>query len=234
MLSLLLLLIGIGILGPGCQADCNVCSAITNIACLSETQFAFCENNVPLKQILSCPSGTYCTAGPQICHKNCALQSCNACGRCNEQRTFACLGVRTFALCLGTSNVSLITGHCLPNYVCNYQDPNICSSEIGFPATCPLANDELLTTKAPETLQDPNTYCKAIRQAGRFPYGNSLNTTCRYYIQCYASRFVWYGSLLRCPGETYYDPMLRTCTTNIPATCQLRIMDLQIENLRLL
>ncbi|XP_064541331.1 uncharacterized protein LOC135430556 [Drosophila montana] len=229
---LVLLLLAIGV--QDCRADCNICSASSNAACVSETQFMFCEDNLPIQPINSCPSGTYCTAQAAICQADSNMRSCNSCSMCNSGMTHACLGVRTFALCLGTLTPSSITGSCAPNYVCNLENPNICSSATsGSQATCPLVDDELSTTMSPGSFVDPTTYCSYIQQAGRFPYGNTLETTCKEYINCYLSSSSWYGALYYCPGSTYFQPTSKMCNTTIPPTCTSGVRNLQLRSLRL-
>lgn len=178
MLCLALLLLGIAVLG--CKADCNVCSSPSGTACVSQTQFKFCNNNVLVEPVNYCPSGMYCTASSTICQADSALMACTGCGECNDKMTHACLGVRTFALCLGTATPSDIHGSCAPNYVCNRDNPNICgSASSGFQATCPLVDDELLTTLGPNVNVTPDEYCRIVQQAGRYPYGTNVATTCR-------------------------------------------------------
>lgn len=181
MLCVWLLLLALSVLD--CQADCNVCSVSSNVACVSETQFMFCENNLPVQPVNSCPSGLFCTAQGSICQSDNTLTSCSGCGKCNDAGSFACMGVRTFILCLGSNQLSQISGSCAPNYVCNMDNPNICgTASNGFQATCPLVDDELSTTIVPGGNIDANTYCRYIQQAGRFPYGSTLETTCKQCV----------------------------------------------------
>lgn len=174
MLRVLLLLLALGVLD--CRADCNVCSTLSNAACVSQTQFMFCVNNVLAQPVNSCPSGTFCTAQAAICQSNSSLVSCTECGICSDDLVFACLGVRTYALCLGTQQPSQITGSCAPSLVCNRDNPNICGSALtgGQVASCPLMDDELYI--------DANTYCRSVQSAGRYPYGNRLETTCKQCV----------------------------------------------------
>ncbi|KAH8415577.1 hypothetical protein KR222_005593 [Zaprionus bogoriensis] len=219
-----------------CRADCNICAAVTNTACVSDTQFEFCVNNNPNGTRYTCPSGLYCTAEPTICQTDSSLKACVGCGQCNTEGIFACLGVRTFALCLGSSSPSALTGTCAPNHVCNWDNPNICgTADAGYQATCPLADDELSTTVTPSGNLCPNEYCRLIQQAGRFPYGNDLGTSCKKYISCFQSNNgTWYGALYTCPGSTYFQPTPQICNTTIPATCTTAVRSLQLYNLRLL
>lgn len=179
MLRIILLSLAIGVLQI--RADCNVCSGITNAACVGTTQFQFCVDNKPNGTINSCPSGNVCTGEPQICQTNATLVSCDSCGSCNSAGVFACLGVRTFALCLGSQSISGLTGSCAPDRVCNIDNPNICgTADGGYQATCPLADDELLSTTAfPPGNYTANEYCNLIQQVGRFPYGTTAGTSCK-------------------------------------------------------
>ncbi|XP_034481528.1 uncharacterized protein LOC117787185 [Drosophila innubila] len=232
MLQLVLLLLGIGVLG--CQADCNVCALPSSVACVSDTQFKFCNNNVLVDPVNSCPSGTYCTGSAAICQEDTSLKACTGCVQCNDQKSFACLGVRTFALCLGTSVPSAITGSCAPNYVCNKDNINICgSASMGSQATCPLVDDELLTTLSPNANVTADVYCRYVQKAGRFPYGMNATTTCRQYIYCFLSNSVWYGALYTCPGSTYFQSSTQLCNTTIPAYCTSTVRSLSLKTLRL-
>lgn len=182
MWRLVVLVLILGILQI--HADCNICSSITNAACVSSTQFQFCVNNIPSGTLNSCPSGNYCTGEAQICQTNASLLACTGCGQCNSDNSFACLGVRTFALCLGDVNPSAITGSCAPDHVCNWDNPNICgTAEQGYQATCPLVDDEesttTSTTAAPSGNVTPNVYCNQVLEVGRFPYGTDQGTSCK-------------------------------------------------------
>ncbi|KAH8371827.1 hypothetical protein KR093_008981 [Drosophila rubida] len=233
MLRSVLLLLAIGVLG--CQADCNVCAQPSNVACISDTQFRVCLNNELLDPVNSCPSGTYCTGETAVCQSDISLKACIGCGQCNDQRSFACVGVRTFALCLGTVAPSNITGSCAPNYVCNWDNANICGSAAsGFSATCPLADDEELAPIYPNVTVTPNEYCRALQRAGRFPSGSTLATTCRQYIYCFQSEQIWYGAQYNCPGVTYFQPTTQVCNTTIPSHCTGAVSRLQVRNLLLL
>ncbi|KAH8307171.1 hypothetical protein KR044_006397 [Drosophila immigrans] len=235
MWRLVLLLLGIGILG--CQADCNVCASPSSVACVSDTQFQICSNNQLLEPVNSCPDGTYCTGEVSVCQADIALKACTGCLQCNDQKSFACLGVRTFALCLGLDTPSNITGSCAPNYVCNRDNVNICGNAVdGFTATCSLLDDELKvsTTIWPNVIVTPNEYCRALQRAGRFPYGNSLSTTCRQYITCFLSQSIWYGALYTCPGSTYFQATNQICNTTVPSYCTSSVRSLQVTNLLLL
>ncbi|XP_062135140.1 uncharacterized protein LOC133844881 [Drosophila sulfurigaster albostrigata] len=231
----LLLLLVLGIVVLRCQADCNTCASPSNIACVSDTQFQFCSDNVLIEPVNNCPDGTYCTAESAICQSDIALKACTGCAQCNDQLSFACLGVRTFALCLGTNTPSNITGSCTANYVCNRDNPNICSSAaLGSTATCPLADDDLQTTVYPNVVVTPNEYCRNVQRAGRFPYGNTLDTTCHQYILCFQSNSVWYGGLYNCPGSTYFQATIQSCNTTVPSYCTSAVRSLQVRNLLLL
>ncbi|XP_017860622.1 PREDICTED: uncharacterized protein LOC108612256 [Drosophila arizonae] len=215
---LLLLLLALGVLD--CRADCNVCSTLSNAACVSQTQFMFCVNNILVQPVNSCPSGTFCTAQAAICQSNSSLVSCTECGICSDNLVFACLGVHTYALCLGTQQPSQITGSCAPYLVCNRNNPNICGSALTEgQASCPLMDNELYI--------DANTYCRSVQRAGRYPYGNRLETTCKQYVNCYVYNTIWYGALYECPGSTYFQPSSQMCNTTVPSACRTTASSLQ-------
>ncbi|XP_017052872.1 uncharacterized protein LOC108096032 [Drosophila ficusphila] len=216
-------LLGIYILGT--QADCNVCASTTNVACISNTSFQYCDSSaLPFGPVYSCPTGYYCTANDVTCDPNVNLRSCIGCGTCNSNNTFACITARIYALCLGTTTPSQILGSCGVNYVCDFNNPNICGSpSAGSQATCP--GD---TGTGDATGVSPTTYCATVQQHGRFPYGTDLNTTCRQYIYCFLNATYWRGGLYDCPGQTYFNSSSRYCDTEVPARCTYGVATLSL------
>ncbi|KAH8286224.1 hypothetical protein KR054_004841, partial [Drosophila jambulina] len=183
MLRLLILLglgVLLGILIQGTRSDCNVCSGESNVACVSNTAFQFCSTQqLPTGSVYNCPTGYYCTANAAICDANEAFKSCVGCGTCNADNTFACTSATTFALCLGTTTPSQIVGNCGTNYVCDWNNANICgTTAMGYQATCPGSNDGV--PGVDPTTMTPSEYCAIVQQSGRFPYGIDLTTTCRH------------------------------------------------------
>ncbi|XP_049314695.1 uncharacterized protein LOC115066278 [Bactrocera dorsalis] len=123
---------------------------MTNLACTLQTQFQVCVDGLPTGTPLSCPSGyIYSTTAANICiprDNTSVVGDCVECHICDASQTFACTGVRTFALCLGTKAISNIVGSYAPYLVCSIDYPHICGKEsLGIPPTCPIA-DELATT----------------------------------------------------------------------------------------
>ncbi|KAH8301236.1 hypothetical protein KR018_009097, partial [Drosophila ironensis] len=215
-----LIFLGLGLaLILGALSDCNVCSSVTNVACVSNTSFQFCSTDlVPTGSIYTCPTGYYCTANSVICEANAAFRSCVGCGLCNTDSIFACLSANTFALCLGTTTPSQIVGSCGTNYVCDWSNPEICGTvATGSQATCPGTSDGI--PGVDPTTMTPTEFCNIVQQNGRFPYGVDLTTTCRQYIYCHVNAGVWSGALYDCPGQTYFNSTARLCGTGVPPRC---------------
>ncbi|XP_067646515.1 uncharacterized protein [Eurosta solidaginis] len=223
-------------------ANCNVCSE-SSLACVSLTQFSVCVNDLPTETVTSCPTGYICsTTSTSICELSAGdnvIGDCSDCNTCDATRTFACTGLRTYALCLGTTTVSDLGGTCAPYHVCNIDYKYICgNSTMGIQATCPSTGETETTTTTETSTTDttqtvattttqsqivsvtnPLSYCQTLQQNGRFPAGNELTTTCKQYVYCFVNRSVWYGALYFCPGSTYFNSSSRYCTPNIPARC---------------
>ncbi|XP_053953804.1 uncharacterized protein LOC128860348 [Anastrepha ludens] len=222
-------------------ASCNTCSVDNNLACVSETQFKVCVNGSPTGSAASCPTGYVCsTQSTSICEASGGdgvVGDCTACNTCDSTKTFACTGIRTYALCLGTTTVSDLGGTCAPYHVCSIDYEYICgNATLGIEATCPSIDDTVTTTVAPSTaVSDPAEYCATVQQNGRFPVGNDLTTTCKQYVYCFVNNSVWSGALYYCPGATYFNSSSRYCTANVPARClgttqvlSLRSVDLNL------
>ncbi|KAH8319383.1 hypothetical protein KR067_006073, partial [Drosophila pandora] len=226
MLRFLILLGVVVVLGMfilDTEADCNVCSSVTNVACVSDTDFQICSTaELPTGSVYSCPTGYYCTANAGICDTNSAFKSCVGCGTCNAGSTFACLSATTFALCLGTTTPSTIGGSCGTAYVCDMNNPNICGTPAsGSQATCPSGS---VTPGVDPTTMTPTEYCEIVQKRGRYPYGADLNTTCRQYIYCHLTNSTWIGGLYDCPGLTYFNStsaseIICVDPTHNPTTC---------------
>ncbi|KAI8040924.1 hypothetical protein M5D96_006867 [Drosophila gunungcola] len=137
------------------QGECNACSVESNAACVSTNQYQNCTDNIPTGPIYTCPNNTNCTGSAERCTSNETLFSCNDCNNTPSQ----------------------ILGSCGANYVCDYNNPNICGSpSAGSQATCPGDTTE---TGLDSTGLTPTAYCSLVQQRGRFPYGIDLNTTCK-------------------------------------------------------
>ncbi|XP_030372977.1 uncharacterized protein LOC115622968 [Scaptodrosophila lebanonensis] len=217
------------------RGDCNTCTYPSEVACVSATQFQFCVNNSPTGPVNTCPNGMVCTGGATICQGNgVAPAACSGCNECNLNQTFACTGPRTFALCLGSSVISNITGNCAPYHVCNIDTPNICgNATLGSPATCSFIDSTPTPEPTTTPTTDPTAYCRLIRQNGRFPYGTLLCSTCRQYIGCYLLSGIWYGAIYTCPGNLFFDSTSRYCTKTVPARCSLGVQNIQLFNITL-
>ncbi|XP_017489418.1 PREDICTED: uncharacterized protein LOC108377659 [Rhagoletis zephyria] len=225
------------------HAACNTCSAETNLACVSNSQFKVCDNGSPIANALDCPTGYVCsTATTSICQPSGGVgvvAGCADCNTCDATNTFACTGVGTYALCLGTTTVSNLTGSCEPDHICSIDYEYICgSATLGVVATCPSVDETVTTTTtAPSTsVTNPVAYCQSMQQSGRFPAGNGQTTSCRQYVYCFINNGVWSGVLYTCPGATYFNESSRLCTAVIPTRCvgttrvlSLRNMDVDFD-----
>uniref|UniRef100_A0A1A9W3G4 Chitin-binding type-2 domain-containing protein n=1 Tax=Glossina brevipalpis TaxID=37001 RepID=A0A1A9W3G4_9MUSC len=205
-------------------SECNVCSFVNNLACVSQTQFQVCINGLPEGTVTSCPTGFVCSTNtPKICQPNQMgfSASCSNCNQCDASNTFACTGMRTFALCLGNTFPSDITGSCAPFHVCNINYPQICgNATIGISATCPTANAATETSTAiptptptpPSTsslpppvlptMMPPNFitnyvrfFCQSVRSNTRFPLPQEIDNTCRRQEMILKSFPPWMESL---------------------------------------
>lgn len=228
------------------SAVCNACSETTNLACVSETQFQVCVDSIPTGTATTCPSGYICsTNSTSICEPDTntnIVGDCTECNTCDENKTFACTGVRTYALCLGTTTISDLGGTCAPYHVCSIDYEYICgNATLGIEPTCPTADEIATTTVATtsttssnsEIVTDPVAYCQNIQINGRFPVGNDLITTCKQYVYCFINANVWSGALYYCPGATYFDSSSRYCTPNVPARCVTSTQSLYLKSFEL-
>lgn len=228
------------------SAVCNACSGKTNLACVSQTQFQVCVDGIPTGTPTSCPSGYFCsTISTSICEPSgdtSVVGDCDECNVCDDNKTFACTGVRTYALCLGTTTVSNLGGTCAPYHVCSIDYEYICGNEtLGIEPTCSTADEQATTTvsttsttsSASVIVSDPAAYCKTIQQNGRFPVGNELTTTCQQYVYCFINNNVWSGALYLCPGATYFDSSSRYCSPVVPARCASSTQSLYLETFEL-
>uniref|UniRef100_A0A1I8NM42 Chitin-binding type-2 domain-containing protein n=1 Tax=Stomoxys calcitrans TaxID=35570 RepID=A0A1I8NM42_STOCA len=214
------------------RANCNVCSAVTQMACVSETEFQVCVNNVPTGAVNSCPSGFICsTATAVTCQASDAgfEPTCNECNKCNADMTFACTGTNTYALCLGTNTPSPIaTGSCGDGLVCNFNLPEICADPAdGTAATCPTANAETTTTTTTTTVAptlDPPSFaqnlCETVKINARMSLPADMNMDCKNYVYCFlTANGTWSGQIYTCAGSTYFDDQTKYCMVNKPPGC---------------
>ncbi|XP_050333153.1 uncharacterized protein LOC126761211 [Bactrocera neohumeralis] len=208
------------------SAACNSCSVGSNLACASQTQFQVCVDGLPTGTPTSCPTGFICsTISASICVSSTGTSivgDCEECKTCDSSHTFACTGVRTYALCLGTDSISDLGGNCAPHHVCSIDYPYICGNEsLGIPPTCPTTVDSptTTTTSGSVIVTNPVAYCQTIQQNGRFAVGNELKTTCQQYVYCFINGNVWSGAIYYCPSDTYFDTSSRYCSPVVPARC---------------
>jgi len=175
---MLRLLIFLGIVVLGCQADCNVCSVSSGVACGSLREFRFCSSAaVPIGSVFSCPKGYYCTANSIVCSKNETFAACTGCNRCSLDHRFACTSRNTYSLCLENETpISSICGTCFGDYVCNVENPNICGSPSLWEASCFGSDPETCAT-----VDSAKEYCRSVRRSGRFPYVEESSISLKRY-----------------------------------------------------
>ncbi|XP_061392128.1 uncharacterized protein LOC133327617, partial [Musca vetustissima] len=207
-------------------AECNVCSTTTQMACVSETEYQFCVNNLPSGAVNSCPTGYVCsTTGSVICVSSTmgVPASCGGCNVCSTDLKFACTGTNTYALCLGTNVPSTTaTGSCGANLVCDINSSEMCVPLVaGVTASCTTTTTASPTTPGISTTSPLPTYaqylCQIIRINARFSLPAEVDNTCRNYVYCFLTRNgTWSGQIYNCPGRTYFDPYSRYCVATIP------------------
>uniref|UniRef100_A0A1L8EIU7 Putative secreted protein n=1 Tax=Haematobia irritans TaxID=7368 RepID=A0A1L8EIU7_HAEIR len=228
-------------------ANCNVCLTATQMACVSETEFQFCVNNLPMGPVSRCPDGFICTTTTTaICQPNGMgfEPTCGECNKCNSALTFACTGTNTYALCLGTNVPSPIaTGTCGAGLVCNLNSPQICGDPTnGNPATCPAVNDNSTTptptpnptprptpipttgpTTVHPTINPPSfaqSFCQNVKINARMSLPANMNKGCKHYIYCFlTTNATWSGQIYTCPGSTYFDDQTKYCVVKKPVGC---------------
>lgn len=83
------------------------------------------------KNEFKCPDGTLCTTHDNICRSPCKKYSqASKCGACEASgnKLFACLSESVFAFCYGKDlPFSGSEGQCKEGYVCDTNNPEICS-----------------------------------------------------------------------------------------------------------
>ncbi|XP_037939853.1 uncharacterized protein LOC119672786 [Teleopsis dalmanni] len=217
------------------NGQCNACAADTGVACVSEISFKICVGGYPNGDALTCPTGYVCsTANSSICLPKVQniTPTCSDCNKCDATSTFACTGLTTFALCLGTGTISDIVGNCAPSHICSIDYPQICgNATTGISATCPSVIDGTTpgtTSSTPTTGSTASTvtpfynatyFCSNLQQKGRFPVGTDLSTTCRQYVYCFLNGGAWHGQIYNCPGSTYFNSTSQNCGVAIPPRC---------------
>lgn len=176
-------------------AQCNECLSTTQMACVSETQYQMCINNLPSGPVNSCPSGYICsTTTSVICQPTTSgfPASCGGCNVCNADLVFACTGTNTYALCLNTTIPSTTaTGSCGTNFVCNTNLPEICGNPTSgvscgvqpMPLLEFIIFKSLLYRLSPLALQ--LGAAQHLRPPGLIPYLQHLH--CRQLLNVYAN-----------------------------------------------
>ncbi|XP_073836570.1 uncharacterized protein [Musca autumnalis] len=209
-------------------ANCNVCTA-NQVACVSETEFQFCTSSIPSGSIITCPTGNICsTTAPTVCTTPTLgfPATCGGCNVCSTDMSFACTGVNTYALCLGTTVPSTTAvGSCGANLVCNINDPKMCvTPTVTVTATCSTSATASPTFPSLTPNTNLPTYaqylCQIIRINARFTLPTEVDNTCRKYVYCFLTKNgTWSGQIYTCAGTTYFDPYSRYCVATRPTGC---------------
>uniref|UniRef100_A0A1A9UP64 Chitin-binding type-2 domain-containing protein n=1 Tax=Glossina austeni TaxID=7395 RepID=A0A1A9UP64_GLOAU len=197
------------------SSECNECSSVNNLACVSQTQFQVCVNGLPQGTVTSCPTGFACSTNTAIiCQPNQMgfSASCSNCNQCDDSKTFACTGVRTYALCLGNTFPSDITGSCAPFHVTASPTPPTLPALPPPPPTPTTIPPGVITNYV-------QFFCQSVRSNTRFPLPRELDATCRRYIYCFLNNGVWSGQVYTCPGNTFFNQPMQLCSSQRPINC---------------
>ncbi|XP_033160986.1 uncharacterized protein LOC117141582 [Drosophila mauritiana] len=189
------------------QAECNICSSESNVACVSKNKYQNCSANaIPTGTVYTCPNNTFCTGLPEKCTSNEAVASCNECRKCDGIIPFACTSPTTFALCNAVNEIASTEYPCSTGEVCLSQIGNPCvASPNGTSASCSYYAliDDLCIQKS---------------STGRFPYPNDLS--CLKYVHCFRKGSTWSGNSWQCPSsKPFFSASTSTCVATKPATC---------------
>uniref|UniRef100_A0A1I8N8R1 Chitin-binding type-2 domain-containing protein n=1 Tax=Musca domestica TaxID=7370 RepID=A0A1I8N8R1_MUSDO len=207
------------------EGQCNVCSTATQIACVSETQYQICANNVATGSINSCPPDYICsTASTVTCQPRSSniAPTCGSCNVCDATQTFACTGRNTYALCLGTNTPSTSAiGDCGPDLLCNINLPQMCGNATdGISPTC-SSNDNNVNCCGSITISEyAKRYCQMLQINSRFPVPAEVDSTYQNYIYCFLTPSgTWSGQVYTCAGSTYFDQYSKYCVAKKPTEC---------------
>ncbi|XP_039966405.1 cell wall protein IFF6-like [Bactrocera tryoni] len=144
--------------------QCNECFA-SEAACLDEQNFAICVDGTQINVSTPCPTGMVCTANAAICQATAqgALPVCyeEQCGTCaSAQKNFACLDEAIYAICYNgqTPDPSSID-YCPLGYVCDLNNPQICSSAQTVNPSCTIddTTTDATTDTTTDTISDSTT-----------------------------------------------------------------------------
>ncbi|KAH8286513.1 hypothetical protein KR054_010597, partial [Drosophila jambulina] len=111
---------------------CDTCQINNNVACVNETHYRMCSQNVAPNQILPCGEGKVCTEYAAIClPRNAVTPSCptdaanGACETCNGNNLFVCTSRTTFQMCDGTTMSDQVT-YCKDDKICSISSGKFC------------------------------------------------------------------------------------------------------------
>lgn len=125
---------------------CDNCQE-NGVACLNETHYRLCSDNVAPNQVLECPVDKVCTDMAAFCmDKNFVTPSCpdetpnGACESCNGNNLFVCTSRSTFQMCDGTTLTDQVT-RCKDGKICSISSGKYCvdSCEIRGSVECDRA-----------------------------------------------------------------------------------------------
>ncbi|XP_043647405.1 uncharacterized protein LOC122616139 [Drosophila teissieri] len=59
---------------------------------------------------------------------------------------------------------------------------------------------------------------------------NQEDPTCRTYVYCYVTNGSAFSLIKNCKTNQYFDPISKTCSSQVPAKCSAEATELPIEN----
>lgn len=116
--------------------------------------------------VFKCPDGKVCTRHKEICRPNCGDDPSRPviptkCGICeaSPNKLFACISESVFVFCYG-KDVPFVgsEGQCKSGYVCDVNNPRVCSPEDTVHPSCVTDLTGLPTIPLGNTSECPGTY----------------------------------------------------------------------------
>lgn len=188
------------------------------------------------KQLLSCPTGTYCSDHEHVCVSNCkgSISCLNVCKKCDQTpgNKFACVNETSYSICSGNiMNDEILT--CDDGYICDVNNENMCSDEnlvepqcIGNFEDLPISDftptptpvDTTIKTTTPNIILDQddiNDFCQSSPDETYITF----DPTCKSYIIC---RNAENGKRdgLQTSCVYYFNKDVPGCQKDKPAHCQ--------------
>ncbi|SPP77364.1 uncharacterized protein LOC117579806 [Drosophila guanche] len=132
------------------QSQCGLCQN-NNVACVNETHYRFCLDNVEPGVVLPCGDGEVCTSLRKYCApKGLVDPTCSSgegsspidCPSCTGSSLFVCTSRTTFQMCDGTTLTDRVI-KCSDGKFCSMKSAKYCVSE------CELEDDFECDREAP-------------------------------------------------------------------------------------